>query len=218
MTLKKPDGRTRVRRQPERGAYDRETIYAILDEAFVCHVGFVFHGSPVVIPMAYARDGERLLIHGSTASRTMRALAEGAEACIAVTLFDAFVLARSAFHHSMNYRSVVLFARGNALEPDADKVHAMHRFFDHVLPGRWDDCRPPNEKEIRATTMMAFPLEEASAKTRTGPVLDDAGDYALPHWAGLLPWQSRALAPVADERLPGDIDVPDYLEDHRRER
>jgi len=213
-----PTPRTRVKRLPKRGHYDAETIHRILDGNLVCHVGFVEDGQPTVIPIGYARDGDRLILHGSSASRMLLAIASGAPVCVTVTQLDGLVLARSAFHHSMNYRSVVIFGKGRAIEAPAQKMAAVKRFVDHVLPGRWDDVRAPNETEMKATLVVEIPIDESSAKIRTGPPVDDDEDYARPTWAGVLPLTLTPGAPLADERLLDGVDLPAYLERYRRGR
>src|ERR1017187_6277235 len=180
-----PTERTQVHRLPKRGVYEREAVYRILDEGLVCHVGFVMEGKPVVIPTGYGRKDDTLYIHGSTGSRMFRALARGAEVCITVTLVDGLVLARSAFHHSMNYRSVVIFGKAVAVEDPSAKWEAMRAFTNHVMPGRWEEIRQPAEKELQATTVLAVSLEEVSAKVRIGPPIDEETDYALAVWAGV---------------------------------
>lgn len=208
--------KTEVRRMPERGAYDRETVHAILDEGFICHVGFVFEGSPFVIPTGYGRDGDRLLIHGSAASRMLRVLSAGAEACITVTLVDGLVLARSAFHHSMNYRSVVVLGKGTLIDQPEAKMEALRLVTERLVPGRWDGVRQPTAQEMKGTTVISFSIAEASAKVRIGPPKDDAEDYALPTWAGVLPLLLTPGAPIADERnLPG-VELPDYVRHYTR--
>jgi nitroimidazol reductase NimA-like FMN-containing flavoprotein (pyridoxamine 5'-phosphate oxidase superfamily) len=197
-----PSERTRIKRLPERGSYDRETVYSILDEGRVCHVGIAAGGRPVVIPMAYARLADRLILHGSGGSRLMKALIGGADVCVAVTLLDALVLARSAFHHSMNYRSVVVFGRTRPIRGEDEKLAAFRGFFEHVLPGRWEDVRKPSQKELAQTAL----------KVRTGPPVDDEEDYELPVWAGLLPFEFGPKAAVSDPRLKTGVDKPDYLE------
>lgn len=192
--------RTEVHRLPLRGTYDRETVHAILDEGLICHVGLVFEGSPFVIPTGYGRDGDRLLIHGSAASRMLRALSAGAEACITVTLLDGLVLARSAFHHSMNYRSVVVLANGTLIDEPETKMAALRVITERLVPGRWDGVRQPTPQEMKGTTVLSFPINEASAKVRVGPPKDDAEDYTLPIWAGVLPLSLVPGAPIADER------------------
>jgi len=199
-----PTERSEVRRLPKRAVYDKDLVYSILDAGYVCHVGFVAGGQPYVIPTGYARAGDRLYIHGSPASRMLRALGQGAEVSLAVTLLDGFVLARSAFHHSMNYRSVVMFAKASLVTDPAEKLEALRAFTEHVWPGRWAEVRQPNERELSATTVLALPLDEASAKVRTGPPIDDEADYSLPVWAGVVPVGMELGEPVADERvLPG---------------
>ena len=211
MTNFTPTKRTEVHRLPKRGMYDREAIYRVLDEGLVCHIGFVAEGHPVVIPTGYGRHGDTLYVHGSTASRMFRALGQGAEVCVTVTLLDGLVLARSAFHHSMNYRSVVIFGKATVLEDPAAKREALRAFTEHVAPGRWPGIRLPTEKELQATTVLAIPLEEVSAKVRTGPPLDDEEDYALPVWAGVLPLDLTPQSPLPDERLPKGTPVPEYV-------
>jgi len=206
-----PTERTQVRRLPKRAVYDREGVYRILDEGLVCHVGFVADGRPVVIPTGYGRDGDTLYVHGSAASRMLRDLARGVDVCVTVTLLDGLVLARSAFHHSMNYRSVVIFGNAAVVEDQSTKREALRAFTEHIAPGRWQEVRPPTESELKATTVLAIPLEEASAKVRTGPPLDDESDYSLPVWAGVLPLKLRPEPPVPDNRLNPSIEVPDYV-------
>ena len=213
-----PTERTQVRRLPKRAVYDREAIYRILDEGLVCHVGFVVDGQPVLIPTGYGRDGDTLYVHGSAASRMLRDLAKGVEVSIAVTLLDGLVLARSAFHHSMNYRSVVIFGTAAIVEDEATKREALRTFTEHIAPGRWREVRPPTESELRATTVLAIPLKEMSAKVRTGPPLDDEEDYSLPVWAGVLPLELRSEQPMADSRLSASIQVPDYVRHYDRHR
>jgi hypothetical protein len=212
-----PTGRTQVRRLPKRGVYEREAVYRILDEGLVCHIGFVYDGKPVVIPTGYGRKDSVLYIHGSPASRMLRELSKGVDVCVTVTLLDGLVLARSAFHHSMNYRSVVIFGKATVVEDPAAKLEGLHAFTEHVTPGRWEEIRQPSAKELQATTVLAIPLEEVSAKVRTGPPLDDEGDYALPVWAGVLPLSQTPGPPLADERLGKGIAVPDYVRQYGRE-
>jgi nitroimidazol reductase NimA-like FMN-containing flavoprotein (pyridoxamine 5'-phosphate oxidase superfamily) len=213
-----PTERTQVRRLPKRAVYDREAIYRILDEGLVCHVGFVVDGQPVLIPTGYGRDGDTLYVHGSAASRMLRDLAKGVEVSIAVTLLDGLVLARSAFHHSMNYRSVVIFGTAAVVEDQTTKREALRAFTEHIAPGRWREVRPPTESELKATTVLAIPLKEMSAKVRTGPPLDDEEDYSLPVWAGVLPLELRSEQPMADSRLSASIEVPDYVRHYDRHR
>jgi|SRR5713226_5972537 nitroimidazol reductase NimA-like FMN-containing flavoprotein (pyridoxamine 5'-phosphate oxidase superfamily) len=199
-----PTDRTQVRRLPKRGAYDKQQVHAILDEGYLCHVGFVVDGQPYVIPTLYVRLEGQIYIHGSAASRMLRTLDEGASVCVTVTLVDGFVLARSAFHHSMNYRSVVVLGKARLVADPAEKREAMHHFTNHMVPGRWEEVRQPNEQELKATTVLVLPLDEVSAKIRTGSPLDDDEDYALPVWAGVVPVRTELGKPLPDERLlPG---------------
>ena len=211
-----PTQRTQVHRLPKRGVYDREVVYRILDEGLVCHVGFVADGKPVVIPTGYGRAGDTLYVHGSPASRMFRALGQGADVCITVTLVDGLVLARSAFHHSMNYRSVVVFGKATVLEDPAAKREALRVFTEHVAPGRWQEVRQPSENELKATTVLSLPLDEVSAKVRTGPPLDDEEDYSWPVWAGVLPLEFMPSAPLPDDRLPKEVAVPEYVRKYGR--
>ena len=208
--------RTTLKRLPARGHYDRELVHKILDEGFICHVGFIVDGAPVVIPTGYGRVGDKLYIHGSQASRMLRTLKTGVPACVTVTLVDGLVLARSAFHHSINYRSVVIFGTANLVEDSEEKSKALLAFSEHVIRGRWNDVREPTEQELKATTVLRIELEEVSAKVRTGPPIDDEEDYSLPVWAGVLPLQVIAGEPVADPRLPDEINVPEYVVDYKR--
>lgn len=216
MTNYTPTERTRVRRLPDRGKYDSETVFAILDEAFICHVGFVADGQPFVIPTGYARVGETLYIHGSAASRMLRTLSEGVQVCVTVTLLDGLVLARSAFHHSMNYRSVVILGRATSVEEPGEKMRALEALTNHIVHGRWDDVRLPTEAEMKATTVLALPLEEVSAKVRIGPPKDDAEDYALPIWAGVVPLRLAPGAPIPDPKLEQKIEPPAYARNYSR--
>jgi nitroimidazol reductase NimA-like FMN-containing flavoprotein (pyridoxamine 5'-phosphate oxidase superfamily) len=211
-----PTERTTLKRLPKRAEYDRDRVYAILDEAFICHVGFVADGKPVVIPTGYGRIGDVLYIHGSAASRMLRTLSEGIDVCVTVTLVDGLVLARSAFHHSFNYRSVVVFGKARVVTETAEKMAALRAFTEQVIPGRWDEAREPNESELKATTVLALPLQEASAKIRTGPPIDDEEDYALPVWAGVLPLRLVTSEPIDDEQLPPGITLPHYVRDYNR--
>ncbi len=203
--------RTTLKRLPQRGAFDRESINQILDEGFICHVGFAVDGQPYVIPTGYARAGDRLFIHGSQASRMLRTLGQGIDVCLTVTLIDGLVLARSAFHHSMNYRSVVVFGRATVVDEREEKLSALRALSDHMIPGRWDDVRKPSERELQLTTVLSLPLDEASAKVRTGPPLDDEEDYELPVWAGVIPLRMVANAPHPDPRLPENREPPEYV-------
>ena len=204
--------KTRIHRLPQRGNYDRETIHAILDEALICHVGFVSGGRPVVIPTIHTRVGEHLYFHGSPAAGMLRTLTAGGEACVTVTLLDGLVLARSAFHHSMNYRSVVVFGKAEEVTERDEKLCVLAALVEHVCRGRSADARGPTEKELKQTIVLRLPIAEASAKIRTGPPADDAEDYALPIWAGVLPQTLQPLTPMADNTLP----VPDYVARYRR--
>lgn len=197
--------RTRVRRMPARADYERETIEAILDEALVAHIGFSVDGQPYVIPTLHARVGEQVYFHGSSASRTVRALAAGAQMCLTVTLLDGLVLARSAVHHSVNYRSVVVFGQARTIEDRLEKMTAIEAFTERLIPGRWDEVRGPTAKELKAIQVLALPLQEASAKLRVGPPVDDEEDYALDMWAGVIPLSTVAGEPIPDERLSKSV-------------
>lgn len=210
MDFPKTD-RTTLKRLPKRGFYERELVYSILDEAFICHVGFAVEGQPFVIPTGFGRVDDRLYIHGSQISRMLRTLAGGIDICVTVTLLDGLVLARSAFHHSMNYRSVVVFGRASMVDDKEAKLAALRAFSEHVIPGRWDEARQPTDQELKATAVLSLALEEASAKVRTGAPIDDEEDYALPIWAGVLPLRLVAGAPVPDPRLPAEIEVSSSL-------
>ncbi len=192
-----PTGRTQVRRLPDRGVYDRAQVHAILDEGAICHVGFCVDGQPCVIPTGYARRGDEIYIHGSAASRMLRSMAEGIEVCVTVTLVDGLVLARSSFHHSMNYRSVVIFGRARLVTDPAEKVEALRCFTNHIVPGRWEELRPSTEQELKGVSVLALPLAEVSAKVRTGGPKDDPEDMSAPVWAGVVP-----LVTVAGEPVP----------------
>ena len=213
-----PTARTRVTREPQRAIYERETAYKILDEGFICHVGFVMDGQPYVIPTSYARRGDVLLIHGSAASRMLRQAGGGLPICATVTLLDGLVLARSIFNHSMNYRSVVLLGKAVAIEDRAEKLQALFDLSEHILPGRWADSRQPNEKELKATTVIRLPIEEFSAKVRQGPPEDDADDYGFPTWAGVIPLEMVAGRPKDDTRLIAGVSVPAYATNYSRTR
>lgn len=210
-----PTARTTLRRLPKRGEFSREAIEAILDEALICHIAYVQDGRPFMVPTGFARDGRWLYFHGARGNRTLRALLEG-EACISVTLLDGLVLARSAFHHSMNYRSVVIFASGEEITSPAEKVHALRRVVEHIVPGRWEQARQPNDKEIDATLMVRVPIEECSAKVRSGPPIDDEPDMNLGIWAGVIPARMEWGPPAADPRLPAAIEPPANVSGYRR--
>jgi nitroimidazol reductase NimA-like FMN-containing flavoprotein (pyridoxamine 5'-phosphate oxidase superfamily) len=208
--------RTTVKRLPKRGQYDRETISAILDEGFICHVGFVIDEQPYVIPTGYARVGDDLYIHGSAASRMLRNLSEGINVCVTVTLIDGLVLARSAFHHSMNYRSVVILGNAELVSDDDEKNKALEALTEQIVPNRWADVRWPTEIELKATTVLKLGIDEASAKIRTGGPVDDEEDYAMDVWAGVLPLKLATGEPIADDRLDEAVGVPEYVSEYRR--
>jgi uncharacterized protein len=211
-----PTERTRVVREPHRGVYDREAIYKILDEGFVCHVGFTLDGQTFVIPTMYARVGDAIYFHGSAASRMLRRANEGADICITVTLLDGLVVARSIFNHSMNYRSVVALGKATLVENPDEKREALRAFAEKILPGRWNDARQPNEQELKSTSILRLPLTEVSAKIRGGPVEDDAPDCALPIWAGVIPLRLVADPPIRDQCCGPSIPTPAYAEHYRR--
>jgi uncharacterized protein len=207
----------RVSRRSKRGRYDRETIYAILDEALICHVGFVQDGQPFVIPTIHARDGDRLILHGSRASRLLPHVEAGNPVCVAVTLFDGIVFARSIFEHSMNYRSAVLFGRGRAIVGDAEKLRASEVLAEHIARGRWREARHPNRKELDATLLMSLEIESASAKVRAGPPLEEREeDFELPVWAGVLPFATVPQPPIDDSRLLPGVVAPSYVTEYER--
>jgi uncharacterized protein len=210
--------RTTLKRLPKRGSHEREVIDRILDEGFICHVAFVSDGQPFVIPTGYARVDDHLIIHGSQASRMLRALGQGIDVCGTVTLIDGLVLARSAFHHSMNYRSVMIFGQAKIIDDREEKLRALFALSEHMIPGRWQDVREPSEEELRQTTVLSLPIEEGSAKIRTGPPLDDEEDYSLDVWAGVIPLRLVADSPVADPQLASNIDPPSYASDYGRGR
>ncbi len=217
MNQDSPTKRTQVTRLPKRGDYSEATIHSILDAGFLCHVGFVADGQPFVIPTSYGRSGDMLYLHGSAASRMLRTLASGVEVCVTVTLVDGLVLARSAFHHSMNYRSVVLFGTATLVESADEKTAALRAISEQIVPGRWDDVRWPTEQELKATKVLALPISEASAKVRTGPPLDDEEDYAMKVWAGILPFRVQPQAPLPDPRLNSEShEVPGYLLEYNK--
>lgn len=207
--------RTRVVREPQRAVYDREIIYKILDEGFVCHVGFTLDGQTFVIPTMYARVHDAVYFHGSAASRMLRGASAGMNVCVTVTLADGLVLARSVFNHSMNYRSVVALGNAAVVEEAGEKLAALRAFTEKILPGRWNDARQPNEKELKATSILRLPLTEVSAKVRVGGVEDDAEDYALQVWAGIVPLRLVAEAPVRDERCDASLATPAYAMNFR---
>jgi hypothetical protein len=207
----KSTDRSQLRRLPKRGSHELKTIHEILDAGFLAHVGFNVNGQPFVIPTLFGRAGETLYLHGSAASRMLRELSTGVPACVTVTLVDGLVLARSAFHHSMNYRSVVAFGTARKIEDPIHKTEALRVISDHLIAGRWEDVRAPYEHELKATSVLEFAMEEASAKIRSGPPVDDEEDYALPMWAGVLPLTIRSGQPVPDPRLPAGTAIPEYV-------
>jgi nitroimidazol reductase NimA-like FMN-containing flavoprotein (pyridoxamine 5'-phosphate oxidase superfamily) len=213
-----PSSRTRLVREPDRAVYDRAAAYKILDEGFICHVGFVVDGQPFVIPTGYGRAGDSLYIHGSAASRMLRRVDEGIAVCVTVTLLDGLVLARSIFNHSMNYRSIVILGTARAVNDPKEKLEALRLLSEHILPGRWAESRQPNEKELKATLVMRLPIEEFSAKVRQGPPIDDEEDYAFPTWAGVIPLKMVAGEPVDDPRLEPERKVPEYAENYSRQK
>jgi uncharacterized protein len=211
-----PSARTRLVRESDRAVYDRAAAYKILDEGFICHVGFVADGQPFVIPTGYGRVGDSLYIHGSAASRMLRRVDEGVPVCVTVTLLDGLVLARSIFNHSMNYRSVVVLGTAFAVTDAKEKLEALRLLSEHILPGRWAESRQPNEKELKATLVMRLPIEEFSAKVRQGPPVDDEEDYAFPTWAGVIPLEMVPGKPVNDPRLDPGREVPAYAQHYTR--
>ena len=208
--------RTKIVREANRAVYDRDAIYKILDEAFTCHLGFAVDGQPFVIPTMFARVGDAIYFHGSAASRTLRGLVGGLPVCITVTLSDGLVLARSVFNHSMNYRSVVALGKATLIDDPTEKVEALRAFTEKLIPGRWNDARQPNEKELKATSVLKLPLTEVSAKVRIGDVEDDAPDYELPVWAGIIPFRLVSEPPIRDSRCSTSIPTPDYVLHYRR--
>jgi uncharacterized protein len=213
-----PTPRTRLVREADRAVYDRETVYRILDEGFLCHVGFVADGQPFVIPTSYGRKDDSLYIHGSAASRMLRIMKEGLPVCVTVTLLEGLVLARSIFNHSMNYRSVVVLGKAILVDDPEEKLAALRLLSEHIIPGRWADARQPNERELKATSVLRLPIEEFSAKVRQGPPIDDEEDYSFPTWAGVVPLEMAVGEPVDDARLqPGQI-APKYLRNYTRRR
>jgi nitroimidazol reductase NimA-like FMN-containing flavoprotein (pyridoxamine 5'-phosphate oxidase superfamily) len=214
--MSEPTPRTRLIREHERGVYDRAEVYKILDAGFICHVGFVQDGQPFVIPTAYGRNRDTLYIHGSAASRMLKEVKQGLPVCVTVTLLDGLVLARSIFNHSMNYRSVVILGQASLIEDPAEKLAALRLLSEHIIPGRWQDSRFPNEGELKATTILRLPIEEFSAKVRQGPVVDDAEDMSYPTWAGILPLPVVPGTPIPDEELDAGIPLPNYLKTYVR--
>ncbi len=206
-----PSERSRIRRAPKRASYDTDTIHSILDAALVCHVAFVDDGQPFCIPTLHARVGTEVFVHGATSSRMIKTLSAGASACLTVTMLDGLVLARSAFHHSMNYRSVALLGAFRLIADEHSKLDALRAFTEQLVPGRWADVRAPSAKELKATTVLALSLDEASAKVRTGPPVDDEPDYERPTWAGVVPLTLERGTPQPDARVPSNVALPPYL-------
>ncbi|MFZ0437426.1 MAG: pyridoxamine 5'-phosphate oxidase family protein, partial [Candidatus Sulfotelmatobacter sp.] len=204
--------------EAERAVYDREAAYRILDEGFLCHVGFVAEGQPFVIPTSYGRKDASLYIHGSAASRMLRQMKDGVPVCVTVTLLDGLVFARSIFNHSMNYRSVVILGKATLVDDPKEKLEALRLLSEHILPGRWADSRQPNERELKATSVLRLPIEEFSAKVRQGPVVDDEEDYSFPTWAGVVPLEMKTGEPIDDTRLDAKIGVPAYVRQYSRKR
>jgi nitroimidazol reductase NimA-like FMN-containing flavoprotein (pyridoxamine 5'-phosphate oxidase superfamily) len=213
-----PSARTRLVREADRAVYDRDAAYRILDEGFICHVGFVVDGQPFVIPTGYGRVGDNLYIHGSAASRMLRRVDEGVAVCVTVTLLDGLVLARSIFNHSMNYRSVVILGMARAVNDPTEKLEALRLLSEHILPGRWVESRLPNEKELKATLVLRLPIEEFSAKVRQGPAVDDEEDYSFATWAGVVPLTLVAGEPIDDARLMPGLKAPEYARAYTRKR
>jgi len=213
-----PTARTRVVREADRAVYDRETVYRILDGGFLCHIGFVVDDQPFVIPTSYGRKDASLYIHGSAASRMLRQMKDGAPVCITVTLLEGLVLARSIFNHSMNYRSVVVLGKATLVDDPEEKLEALRILSEHILPGRWADSRQPNERELKATSVLRVPIEEFSAKIRQGPAIDDEEDYSFPTWAGVVPLEMVAGAPIDDVRLLPGKEAPGYAKHYTRKR
>jgi nitroimidazol reductase NimA-like FMN-containing flavoprotein (pyridoxamine 5'-phosphate oxidase superfamily) len=213
-----PTPRTRLVREADRAVYDREAAYRILDEGFLCHVGFVADGQPFVIPTSYGRSGDSLYVHGSAASRMLRHIKEGFPVCVTVTLIEGLVLARSIFNHSMNYRSVVVLGKATLVDDPEEKLEALRLLSEHIIPGRWADSRQPNERELKATSVLRLPIEEFSAKVRQGPVVDDEEDYSFPAWAGVIPLEMKWGEPIDDGRLRPGQTAPAYARHYNRSR
>ena len=210
--------RTRIHRLPKRGYYDRETIYQILDEALICHVGFTDDGQPFVIPINFARIDDTIVLHGAVASRLLKHVEAGHPICVEATIVDGLVLARSVFHHSVNYRSVVVFGTGRAIEDEQEKLAALEAVTEHLLPGRWNEARQQNPKELHATRVVSIKIDEASAKVRVGPPIDEEEDYELPVWAGVLPLQEMPLVPMRDALQSESVELPGYIESYSRRK
>jgi len=206
----------KVKRLPKRGQYDKKTIYEIVDKALICHVGFVLEGQPFVMPTIHVRIGDTIYLHGAVANRMLNHIKAGNNVCLTMTLIDGIVFARSVFHHSMNYRSAVIFGKGRVIEDYDEKWNVFRALTEHIAKGRWDDARKPNEQETNVTTIVAIDIESASAKVRTGPAKDDEEDYTLPIWAGVMPVQMQFGTPINDERLSSGITVPNYIKEYKR--
>lgn len=215
MQTYQPTERTQVHRLPKRGVYDKAQVHSILDEGFICHIGFVVDGQPYVVPTGYGRVEERLFIHGSSASRMLRKLDQGIDLCLTVTLVDGLVLARSAFHHSMNYRSVMVLGKAQTITDKQEKLAALRSITNHIVPGRWEEVRQPDDRELKATSVLALYLDEVSAKVRTGPPIDDEEDYTLPIWAGVVPVRCQVEVPLPDPRLLAGLSTFDTHRLHR---
>jgi len=213
-----PTQRTKVVREPQRAVYDRAAAYKILDEGFICHVGFVIDDQPFVIPTGYGRVGDNIYLHGSSASRMLRNLDQGVPVCVTVTLLDGLVLARSIFNHSMNYRSVVVLGTAVAVRDPEEKLQALRLLSEHIIPGRWEDSRQPNDKELKATLALRLPITEFSAKVREGDVIDDEEDYSFPTWAGIVPLSTVAGSPIDDSRLLPGQEAPEYARNYSRKK
>lgn len=218
MTNFNKTAKTRINRLPKRGRYGRETIYQILDEALICHVGFIQDGQPFVIPINFARVDDTIILHGAKASRLLKHIEAGNPICVEVTIVDGLVLARSVFNHSVNYRSVVLFGTGQLIDEEQEKLAALKAVTEHLIPGRWQEARLPNQKELNATRVVSIKIEEASAKVRLGPPIDDEEDYMLPVWAGVLPLQETTLLPIHDELQSQEIGLPEYIAQYSRKK
>ena len=208
--------RSKLKRIPKRGSQERELIYSILDEALIAHVGFINNGQAFVIPMAYGRKGDRLYLHGSPVSRLLKTLQQGIDVCITITILDGLVIARSLFHHSMNYRSVVLFGKAKLVEAENDKMSALEALTEQMIPGRWHEARIPNTKELKATSVLSLKIKEGSAKIRTGAPTDEESDYALPYWAGELPLKLTPGNPIADSKLSPKLTIPEHIANYQR--
>lgn len=218
MTSFNKTEKSRIHRMPKRGHYDRETVYQILDEALICHVGFAVESQPYVIPINFARIEDRIVLHGAKASRLLKHVEAGHPICVEATIVDGLVLARSVFHHSVNYRSVVLFGRGSMVVDEQEKLAALEAVTEHLIPGRWKEARLPSAKELNATIVVSIPIEEASAKVRMGPPVDEEEDYGLPVWAGILPLQEMPLPPLRDALQSETVPMPAYVEQYSRKR